>query len=183
MYMKKITLTKLLLLLVVVLLVASCKKDTDTKDSNSSYVKFKLNGDWVTYKWLGELGPDLGDATLTDLGISGYSDDQKNTFNISIQINGTNFTTGTYLSDQYPLYRVVVSLFLRPEPSTGKYYQIENALDKDPSKYTVKINSITPSQIKGTFTGNYLSSISNQNDPDGGVIYVTEGEFQVKRIR
>ncbi|HEY5371912.1 MAG TPA: hypothetical protein VIJ75_23260 [Hanamia sp.] len=49
--------------------------------------------------------------------------------------------------------------------------------------YIVTITSITPTQIKGTFTGNYLYDDSNSDDPDGGIVNITEGEFQVKRVR
>ncbi len=71
----------------------SCSKKSDS--SGDSYVKFKLNGEWVTYDGLGELGPDLGNATLTDLGVTGTSKDRKNTFDISIQIKGSDFKNRT----------------------------------------------------------------------------------------
>lgn len=180
--MEKNTLGKLLFLLLI-LVATSCKKDSTPSD-NDSYVKFKLNGNWVTYKALGEIGPDLGDATKTDIGVDGYSDDKKNAFSISIQIDGSDFKTGTYLSDQYPQYYVIVDFTSNPDPSTDKYYEISNAIDNNPSKYIVNITSITPTQIKGTFTGNYLyDSFHDDNDPDGGIVYITEGEFQVKRVR
>lgn len=179
--MKRNTLSKLLLLLLIVV-AASCKKDSTPSD-NDSYVKFKLNGSSVTYKGLGELGPDLGDASKTDLGVNGYSNDKKSSFSISIQIDGSDFKPGTYSSDQYPQYYMIVDFLLTPDPSTAKYYDITDALDKDPSKYIVTITSITPTQIKGTFTGNYLYDDSNSDDPDGGIVNITEGEFQVKRVR
>lgn len=170
------------LFLLLIIVFASCKKDS-SPSNNDSYIKFKLNGNWVTYKALGELGPDLGDATKTDIGIDGYSDDKKNGFSISIQIDGSDFKTGTYSSDQYPEYYMIVDYLLNPDPSTAKYYDITDAPSKDPSKYIVTITSITPTQIKGTFTGNYLYDDSNSTDPDGGIMNITEGEFQVKRVR
>ena len=78
---------------------------------------------------------------------------------------------------------MIISFVSNPDPSTAKYYGINDAIDNDPSKYTVNITSITPTQIKGTFTGNYLYSTSNSYDPDGGIVHITEGEFQVKRVR
>lgn len=146
-------------------------------------MKFKLNGDWVTYQAVGELGPDLLDETLTDLGVTGYSKDNKNTFDISIQVDGTKFSTGTYSSDKYPEYHMIISYLVNPDPSTMKYYEIDDALNQSPSKYTVNITSITPTQLKGTFSGNYLYDNNNSSDPDGGITKITEGEFQVKRIR
>ncbi|HET7116604.1 MAG TPA: hypothetical protein VFI29_08945 [Hanamia sp.] len=180
--MKKNTIRNLVFL-VFVIIVASCKKDATSSD-NDSYVKFKLNGNWVTYKGLGELGPDLGDASKTDLGVNGYSDDKKSSFSISIQIDGSDFKTGTYSSDQYLQYYMIVDFTSNPDPSTAKYYEISDAIDNNPSKYIVNITSITPTQIKGTFTGNYLyDSFHDDNDPDGGIVYITEGQFQVKRVR
>jgi hypothetical protein len=44
-----------------------------------------------------------------------------------------------------------------------------------PSRYIVDITSITTSEILGNFTGNYLYSSFNDTDPDGGIVYITEG--------
>lgn len=178
--MKKFTFSSLLLV-ALILLFASCKKDP--ADSNSSYVKFKKNGEWITYKAVGELGPDLFTASLTDLGVTGYSDDQKNSFDITIQIDVTTFNAGTYSSDQYPDVYMLIDYSENPDPSTIKYYEIDDALNMPPSKYTVIISSITSTTIKGTFTGNYLYDSSYDDDADGGIVKITEGEFQVKRIR
>lgn len=179
--MKNTILVKLLFLFLV-FISFSCKKDSNSTSSDS-YVKFKMNGEWITYKGLGELGPDLGDNTKIDLGVTGNSDDSKTVFDISIQLDGNNFPTGTYFSDKYPDYYIIVDLLKNPDPSTAKYYDITDALNQDPSKYIVNITSITPTQIQGTFTGNYLYSTSYNTDPDGGIVYITEGEFKVKRIR
>ncbi len=122
--MKKFTFPSLLFI-AFILLFTSCKKDST--DSNSSYVKFKKNGEWITYKAVGELGPDLGDASLTDLGVTGYSDDQKNSFDITIQIDGTAFNTGTYSSDQYPDVYMLIDYSENPDASTIKYYEIDDA--------------------------------------------------------
>jgi hypothetical protein len=78
---------------------------------------------------------------------------------------------------------VIVSLTLNPDPNTIKDYEAEDAANNAPSKFVISITSITSTQIKGTFTGNYLYDDFSSSDPDGGVVPVTEGEFQVKRIR
>jgi hypothetical protein len=175
------TLHKLLLLLLVVL-TFSCKKDATSKADSDSYVKIKKNGAWITYAGLGELGPDLGDASLTDLVVSGASADGKEVFNISIQMDGPDLTAGTYSSDVYTPYNVDVSL-TTGGGSAPKDYDVEDALNKPSAKYIINITSITSTQISGTFTGNYLYDDFSSNDPDGGVIPITEGEFKVKRIR
>ena len=171
-----------LLLLSLVLLTFSCKKESTSKSDSDSYVKIKRNGAWITYPGLGELGPDLGNAALTDLGINGSTSDGKEVFNISIQMDGPNITTGTYSTDVYTPYYVVVSL-TTTVGSTLKHYDVEDALNMPSAKYTVNITSITSTQISGTFTGNYLYDDFSSDDPDGGVIPITEGEFKIKRIR
>jgi hypothetical protein len=172
-----------LLLLSLVFVAFSCKKASHSNTYSDSYAKIKKNGTWITYVGLGELGPDLGDNTKTDLGVSGSSTDMKDAFNISIQIDGSNFTTGNYSSDISTPYYLLVSLTSNPDPNTIKAYEVEDAANKAPSKYTISITSITSSQIKGTFTGNYLYDNFSSGDADGGVVEITEGEFQVKRIR
>ncbi len=169
-----------LLLLSLVFVVFSCKKDSHSTDSDS-YVKINVNGNWVTYKGLGELGPDLDDPTKIDLTISGVSADNKNNFSISIQLDGNNFPTGTYSSDQSQYWMPID--FMTGNGSDLKDYDISDVTGMDPSKYTVNITSISSSEITGTFTGNYLYSSFNDTDPDGGIVYITEGEFKVKRIR
>lgn len=178
--MKKIT-SLVFTLFLFALFTASCKKTSN--ENNDSYVKFKMNGTWINYKGLGELGPDLGDDTKTDLGITGYSKDNKNVLDISIQVDGSGFNTGLYSSDKYPEYYMIVDYSENPDPSTMKWYEIDDALNQPPSLFTVHISSITPTQIKGTFTGNYLYDNNLADDADGGIVRITEGVFQVKRIR
>ena len=142
-----------------------------------------MNGNWVTFKGMGELGPDLGDNTKTDLGVTGNSTDGKQMFDIAIQLDGTSFPQGQYDSEVYTPYYVTVDFMLMPTSTDIKHYQIEDALNREPSKYIVNITSITSTEIKGTFTGNYLYSSFDSDDPDGGIVQITEGEFKVKRIR
>lgn len=174
---------KQLLFLSLVLLAFSCKKEAASSAEGDSYVKVKMNGNWVTLKGMGELGPDMGDNTKTDLAITGNSTDGKQTFDIAIQLDGASFPQGVYNSDVYTPYYMVVDFMLMPTTSDIKHYQIEDALNREPSKYIVNITSITSTEIKGTFTGNYLYSSFNSDDADGGTVQITEGEFKVKRIR
>jgi hypothetical protein len=46
------------------------------------------------------------------------------------------------------------------------------------SKFVITITSITDKEIKGTFTGNYLSDFITEE-----VQEVTEGEFSAPRVR
>src|SRR5689334_2682119 len=77
--------------LVISFLFIGCSKKTDSK----YYVKFKMNGNWITMKnALGEIGPDLGDPDLLDFGVTGNSEDQKEIFDISLQTGADHFETG-----------------------------------------------------------------------------------------
>jgi hypothetical protein len=167
---------KTVILLLAIVSFFSCKKDSSSSDY---YVKFKLNGNWVTWKKVvaGELGPDLADPTKTDFGVTANDDAINNVLDISIQVNSTNFATGSYDSDNSN-YWVVVSYMKDANTANMKLFDITDAPSQPPSKYIVNVTSITPTELKGTFTGNYLSDWNT-----GEMMNITEGEFFVKRLR
>lgn len=169
-----------LLLSGLLICFVSCKKDS--ADANpDSYLKFKKNGTWVTYSHaLGELGPDLYNSAKTDFGVSAFSDDMTEIFDFTIQIDGSNFTTGTYSSDNYPTHYVNFSFITGANTSNMHNFEIDDGLANETSKYIIRVTSITPTHLTGTFTGNYL--YDNFAD-DSGILRITEGEFNVKRIR
>jgi hypothetical protein len=166
---------KAIVLLLVFFSFFSCKKNSGNADY---YVKFKLNGSWVTWKTVvGELGPDLANSAYTDFGITANDDAQKNVLDISIQINGSNFTTGSYDSDNGN-YLVVMSYLKDANTANMKYFDITDAPSLAPSKYTITVSSITSTELRGTFSGNYLCDYNSSE-----TMNITEGEFFVKRIR
>lgn len=169
---------KIISLKTIVLLIAfsffSCKKNSD----NNYYVKLKINGSWVTWKVVvGELGPDLANSAKTDFGVTANDDAMKDVFDISIQVDGSNFNTGSYDSDNSN-YWVVISYAKGPGAVGSKYFDIEDAPNRPVSKYVVNVTSINDKELRGSFSGNYLYDYS-----DDEVMDITEGEFFVKRIR
>jgi hypothetical protein len=169
---------KIISLKTIVLLAAfsffSCKKNSD----NNYYVKLKINGTWVTWKVVvGELGPDLANSAKTDLGVTANDDAMKDVFDISIQVDGSNFTTGSYDSDNSN-YWVIVSYAKDAGSAGSKYFDIEDDSNRPPSRYIVNVTSITDKELRGSFTGNYLHDYFDDESLD-----ITEGEFFVKRIR
>lgn len=165
-----------LTLLIALLFLAGCKKDNN--DDPDYYVKLKINGNWVTWKTVaGELGPDLANAAKTDFGVTANDDGLTQVFDLTIQVDGPNFTTGTYTSDNTN-YWVFISHVTGANTSNMKFYSIEDAANRPSSKYTVNVTSITATELRGTFTGNYL-----YNSTDDQTIDITEGEFKVKRVR
>jgi hypothetical protein len=172
--MRRLSLKTTLLVLLTAFSFFSCKKNS----TSDYYVKLKINGTWITWtKVAGELGPDFGDPTKTDLGVTAEDDAMKDVFDIGIQIDGSNFTTGSYPSDNVN-YTMYISYTKDAATANFKYYDIQNASGRPDSKYIVTITSITSSQLRGTFTGNYLHDYSDDESLD-----ITEGEFFVKRVR
>ena len=152
----------------------SCKKNSD----HDYYVKLKINGNWITWKTVaGELGPDLGDPSKTDFGVTANNDNSTDIFDISVQVDGSSFNTGSYASDNNS-YLVLVSYAKDVTSPSGKFYDIIDAPTGPPSKYTINVSSITSTELRGSFTGNYLTEFIS-----GETLNVTEGEFFVKRVR
>ena len=172
-YMRK-NIRTLLLAFTLLSLVSSCKKNSD-KTEEGYYLKFKVDGNWVTWtNALSELGKDLDDDTKTNFSVQGTSADMKESFGISFQVDGTSINTGTYSSNDYFM---PVDYTITNGSSTTWYS------DKDGSEpysvYSVTLNNITETAIKGSFTGNFLADDSVEEN----TIAITEGEFYLKRIR
>jgi hypothetical protein len=160
--------------LLVIISFFSCKKNSN----HDYYVKLKIDGNWITWKIVvGEIGPDLADATKTDFGVTANNDSKTDVFDISVQIGGNNFTTGTYDSDNGNYW---VDISYAKDVGTGgsKYFFINDALNQPASRYLVNVTSITSTELRGSFTGNYL-----YDDFVGETLNVTDGEFFVKRAR
>ncbi len=170
---------RLALCTIILFCAASCKKDS-TSSTPDQYVKIKKNGTWKTYsKVAGELGPDLLNSSKTDFGVSAFTDDNAESFDLTIQINGSNFVTGTYYSDNADYY-VDANFTTGFNSNEIQHYYIQNGVLNEDAHYTVKVTSITPTYLTGSFTGNYLyDSFAS----DSGIVRITEGEFRVKRIR
>src|SRR5688572_4095949 len=143
---------------VVSLLFFSCKKSSDSK----YYVKFKLNGNWVTMKnVLGEIGPDLADPDLLDFGLTANSEDQKEIFDISLQTGADFFETGKVYNSEDWFMPVGYSKDI--SSTSTVYYDNHNGKDgMDFPYYTITFTVITDKEVKGTFTGNYLYDYFNE---------------------
>ncbi len=164
---------KTFLLLLAVFSFFGCKKSS----GDGYYVKLKINGSWITWETaIGELGPDFADPAKTDFGVTANNDSQDDVFDLTIQINGSNFTTGTYASDNLNYYIVID--YLKDASGNAKFYQISDAPGRPACKFTVNVTAITSTTLKGTFTGNYL-----YDDIDDESLELTEGEFFVRRAR
>ena len=156
----------------------SCKKDSEPGTDTNYYVKIKKDGTWYTWtKYaLGEMGPDGFDPNNVDLGVDGMSDDMKDRFNITMQKQGTSFSTGTYDSDN--IY-TLVDFITNANTMNPSFYRMHENFPDEHSRYVTTITAITETTIEGSFTGNYLV-----NDMSSGErVNITEGSFRVKRLR
>lgn len=172
--MKKITSLYLLIFCSLYFSISSCKKDPVNNDPEY-YVKFKMNGSWITWKdGLAELGPDLIDNTKTNFSFVSNSPDDSQLFSISFQVDDPDISQGSYSSDEY---------FMPIDYSTGsgsnmKWYSMQ--INQMPySFYTVTLSDITDITVKGHFTGDFLVNTSDKTDK----VSITEGSFFLKRIR
>ncbi|MBL7697776.1 MAG: hypothetical protein JNK79_06440 [Chitinophagaceae bacterium] len=162
--------------IVIPALFLSCKKNTYTETQSDFYLKFKLNGKWVTWtKVLGELAPYLADESKTDLSVTGQSDDNKAVLDISVQVDGEAINAGSYSSDDYRL----PIIYAKGGGDNTDSYTLGSVDGRDRSRYIVTITSITENTITGTFTGNYLESEFQENTS----VEITEGQFKVHRLR
>ena len=176
------TLIYRLLVIALIILSLSCQKDADGDPGGSAYfLKFKKNGTWVNYTLVeGESGPTATDPNTTYVQVFGGSNDQNETLDISVQVDGNNVPAGTYVSDNY---YVQVSYFTGYTGTNDLIaFMNDNAPSREPSKYTITITTITATEIAGNFTGNYLYNLTPGRGPED-IINITEGSFRVKRIR
>lgn len=176
-YMKKTLHFTLLIAILLITGLNSCKKESNNDTSNGSeyYLKFKKNGNWITWKnALCELGADLDDNTKTDFGFQGASDDNAEGFGISFQVEGASIPQGTYHSDDYFM---PIDYTISQNNHTTWYS--DHTSGEPASSYSVTLSSINSTTIKGSFTGNFLVN----DDDDADKLNITEGEFFLKRIR
>ncbi|MFT3747579.1 MAG: hypothetical protein QM768_04655 [Agriterribacter sp.] len=172
--MRKIILFALTTISILAFVLTGCKKEANNTGDTEYYLKFKINGSWVLWtNAVAELGADLDDATKTNFAFQGTSDDMRESFGISLQVDGTSLTEGTYSSADYFMpggYSVTRN-------SSTSWYDLS---DSEPlSKYYITLTVMEPGAIKGSFTGNFFVNTDDENDK----VAITEGEFYLKRLR
>jgi hypothetical protein len=156
--------------------VSSCKKSQSSQNSNY-YIKFKINDSLVTWNnVICELGPDFIDSANTDFTMNSADKDTVDALSLSAQVIG-NLPIGSYASNASNT--VVFADFYTSFNTPNEIdYDIDDANGLPQSVFTINITSITPTVIKGTFTGNYLTDLFS----GGGSVAITAGEFVSPRI-
>lgn len=159
-------------LILIIVLLSSCKKES----SGNYYVKFKMNGNWITWKSvMGEIYTEPGSAK-SDFDFTSHNDASSETFGIAIQIDAASFATGTYTPDN-SFSDVVYTK--KTSASDFEMYTGGGIMGGGDTRYEVTITSITSKEVKGHFTGTYLRNASDDTD----LLAITEGEFVVPRAR
>jgi hypothetical protein len=162
------------LLLLIAPLFFSCKKDSSSDDS-SHYFKFKMNGNWITWKEaLADVAVQSGQTSFNfsarNEGATEY------VYMLVNPNNGGSLVPGTYTPDNSLLK---VSYVKRLNAVDFTNYSDDAFGSPADTRYEITVTSITDKTIKGTFKGNYLTNDFNDNDK----LNVTEGEFSLQRVR
>jgi hypothetical protein len=169
------TLLNLLLYVCFFLFLLSCKKN-ENETKPAYFVKYKLNGVLVTntgsnHIWL---QPNGTDPSKTDLMLVSTTNDFKNSIGITIQKAGP-IVPGTYQFGN-SAYTITADYFQDQGTASEKIYTVENAPNNPPCSFAITYSSITNSDFKGTFSGNYFYGGSPNE-----IVTITEGEFWVRR--
>ena len=162
------------------LFLSSCRKPkADTNNATEYFVKYKLNGVLVTntssnHIWL---QPNGSDPSKTDLMLVSTTNDFKNSIGITIQKTGA-IDQGAYQFGNNS-YIISADYFKDQGTTNEKIYTVENGPGNPPCVFTINYTSITNSDFRGTFSGNYFYGTSGTNPNE--TISITDGEFWVKR--
>lgn len=156
-------------------LFTACNKPSDVAEE-SYYVKYKLNGTLVTntasnHIWV---QPHVGNPAVTDFMLVSTTNDFKNTFGVTIQKTGT-VDMGTY--NFPPAGYTLIADYLQDQGTAGeKNFTVEDKAGAPPCQFEFKLEEVSPTYYKGSFTGNYFLQVTT-----GNTITITDGEFKVKR--
>lgn len=116
---------------------------------------------------------------ITEFQVVAKTKDDKVHFAITILVNGS-FTPGVYQSDTshpYPFYPLLIVDYFKDQGQPDERdFTIDPAPARAQSYFTTTITSIDSTEIKGTFSGNYLYDRSHDES-----ITITDGSFVAKR--
>lgn len=158
---------RIALLLIILASFLSCSKG----NKSGYYVKIKLNGNWITLQHsIGELRNEPAESYF----FVGASDEGIHSFNIEMYINDPALSTGTFDTSD-PAISLHMSYGKGTDPNI-EYFEVASLPGQPVSRYILNITSATAKDLRGNFTGNYLTNIYTDE-----TVVVTEGEFFVKR--
>lgn len=172
--MKKIF-TNFLLLAFFIIAIVSCKKNSP--NNGKYYVTFKVNDtliNWTKYIFV-DIGPDQADTSQLTLDFNSTSNNMDTAFFIDLTIGGKTIPASTYIySHNYNDTVLYTDYNLGNNDPTKPDFDIEDVGGMPPPTFSLTITSITSTEVKGTFTGNYLASYASGPPV---TLSITDGEF------
>ncbi|HLK29136.1 MAG TPA: hypothetical protein VKT28_11205 [Puia sp.] len=157
--------------------IFSCKKSSS---DNKYYIKFTAND--TSIAWLNghiQVGvfQNLYDSTKTDFVFVSDNHNQDTSFSMQFSLTGKSIPAATYSSTNSSLSMYVDYNLdnnnMGNTPLAPDYY-IDDVNGMPPSTFTINITSITSSEVRGTFTANYLTSYFTG---PATTVTITKGEF------
>ncbi len=156
----------------------SCEKKEDEVEPVYK-ISFNINGvEKVTaHRVTCTLRPNETVPSKTDFILSSYPSDGKDFLSIYVQVVG-NLGVGAYSSENYPNAYVNCDYMENNGLDNHKDFFTHNVQGRPASKIVVTLLSITATEIKGSFVGNYLT-----NPFTNETIEFSGGEFTAKRMK
>jgi hypothetical protein len=172
--MKKI-LTNFFLATFFIIAITSCKKNSTS--NGKYYVTFKVNDTLI--KWTNhifvDIGPDQADTSQITLDFNSTSNNMDTAFFIDLTIGGKKIPAATYTySYNFNDTVLYTDYNLGNNDPNKPDYDIEEVGGMPPPTFLLTITSITATEVKGTFTGNYLASYASGLPV---TLSITDGEF------
>lgn len=149
---------------VISALFLSCGKEKEA----DYFIRFKVDGQTIEFKKAGFVVEQSADPDKIYIIIGARSTDLKSIFTVDVEVP-KELAPGTYDSENDML-----ALGYGVNGSPSMYYTMwPVSTDPDPH-YVLTVTSISETEIRGHFTGNFLA------DEDGNIAALTEGEFVAK---
>lgn len=150
-------------------LFLSCNKEKDTE----YFIRFKVNGEWVYFAKAGFVIEDASNPGTEYISIAGRSKDLQTVFLIGAEMPADP-QPGTYDTENDGLEFGYATNAGPGGSNETIYYTMYPVAGKPNPHFIMHITSISETEIRGNFTGNYLA------DEDENFVEVTEGEFVVR---
>jgi len=154
--------------------LASCLFMSCNKEKEARYfIRFKVNGEWVYFTSAGFLIQDSGNPDTRYISIAGRSKDLQTVFLIGGEMPADP-QPGTYDTENDALEFGYATEAGPNNNNETVYYTMYPVAGKPNPHFVLHVTSMTETEIRGNFTGNYLA------DEEENFVDVTEGEFVVR---
>ncbi len=159
---------------IFIFVISSCKKSSP---ASKYYISFKVNDTLIT--WKGHIfvlvGPDLTDTSQVSFSLNSTSSNSDTAYFIDLTIRGKSIPAITYdYSYTYNDTTLYTDYNLGNNDPNKPDYDIESVSGLPSPAFSMTITSLSKTEVKGTFTGNYLASYASGPPV---IVSITNGEF------